>query len=220
MADPQGLDLREAVDGLTGYAYADLNALWRDLPADPVLAREALNDVLPALVTVYGEAAATLAADWYDDLRESVGPRQRFAAIPAGFADTGAYALVGWATTRAVDATSLRSLVEGGVQRRVANFSRQTVMTSAVKDPAATGWQRIGAGECRSGFCDLLIGRGTVYQTESSATFASHDHCKCGAVPAWGGEPLPVRPYTPSTRVTDADRERTREWFKENRPTP
>lgn len=220
MADPQGLDLREAVDGLTGYAYADLNALWRDLPKDPVLAREALNDVLPALVTVYGEAAATLAADWYDNLRDQIGPRQRFAAIPAGFADTGAYALVGWATTQAVDATSLRSMVEGGVQRRVANFSRQTVMASAVKDPAATGWQRVGAGLCRSGFCDLLIGLGRVYRTESSASFASHDNCQCGAVPAWGGEPVPVRSYTPSARRSDADRARTREWVKFNQPTP
>ena len=144
-------------------AYADLNTLWRDLPEDPVLAREALNDVLPALVTVYGEAAATLAADWYDDLRETVDLPSRFGAIPAAVPDVGAYALVGWATTRALSTTGLRSLVEGGVQRRIATFSRLTVMQSAVKDPGATGWQRVGAGECRSGFCDLLIGRGAVY---------------------------------------------------------
>ena len=42
----------------------------------------------------------------------------------------------------------------------------------------------------------------------------AHDHCHCSAVPAWSGEPRPVKPYTPSARkATDADRARVRDWI-------
>lgn len=144
-----------------------------------------LRDVLPDLIDTYGAAAGTLAADWYDDLREKREIPGRFTAIPADIPDAGAQALVGWALAEVADpqdVTAFRSLIEGGTQRRIANFSRQTVMGSAVADPKARGWQRVGAGECD--FCAMLIGRGAVY-SEASADFQSHDHCNCGAEPAW-----------------------------------
>jgi hypothetical protein len=59
----------------------------------------------------------------------------------------------------------------------------------------------------------MLIGRGAVY-SEATADFAAHDHCKCSAVPAFDGEPRPVKPFTPSLReATDADRARVREYL-------
>lgn len=210
-----GLDLRDGVEGLVGYADADLALLWAEVD-DATSLRAALNDVLPALIDTYGTAAASLAADWYDDQRELAGVAGRFTAIPADIPDSGAHALVGWATSKATDSTALRSLVLGGLQRRVANFSRLTVTRSALADPAAVGWQRVGSGACTSGFCDMLIGRGAVY-SEATADFAAHDNCKCSAVPAWGGRPVPVKAYTPTLRnVSDADRERVRDWISVN----
>lgn len=208
----QGSDLREAVAGLTKHADRDLAKLWQQV-SDAAQARTALNDILPDLVATYGAAASALAADWYDELRDKVGPRRAFAAIPADIRDPGVPALVGWATTKATDLEGLQGLIAGGVQKRIANFSRLTVMESSIADPAAHGWQRVGVGECRTGFCDMLIGRGAVY-SEASADFAAHDHCKCTAAPAFEGEPRPVRPFTPSTRnISDADRARVREWI-------
>jgi hypothetical protein len=163
-------------------AAADLAALWRGTDA-PEQAEAALRDVLPGLIDVYGAAAATLAADWYDDTRDEVSARGRFTAIPAEIPETGAQALVGWALTEtAGDVAGFRGLVEGGTQRRIANFSRLTVSRSAVADPAARGWKRVGGGGCD--FCRMLIGRGAVY-TEATADFESHDHCNCAAAPAW-----------------------------------
>jgi hypothetical protein len=209
------LDLSEGVQGLVGYAASDLDALWREITGGADAA-EALNDVLPGLVSVYGSAASALAADWYDEVRAEVSPRSRFTAVPADIADVGAYSLIGWAVDAAVDDASLRMLIEGGMQRRIANFSRLTVTGSAVSDPAAVGWQRVGNGGCTSGFCDMLISRGAVY-SEATASFAAHDNCKCSAVPAWGGRPVPVKPYKPSLRhVSDADRQRVREWVSVN----
>jgi hypothetical protein len=159
----------------------DLASTWRTVDA-PELAEAALRDVLPGLVDAYGAAAATVAANWYDDLRDEREVRGRFRAIPAEIAETGTQALIGWALTEATDLTAFRTLVEGGTQRRIANFARQTITGSSVADPQARGWARTGAGDCD--FCAMLIGRGAVY-TEASADFQSHDHCQCGSEPVW-----------------------------------
>jgi hypothetical protein len=209
----RGLDLRDGVESLVDdFAAHDLDDLWRQV-RNAAEAETALRDILPALIDTYGIAASALAAEWYDDLRDKVGPRGRFRAIPADIKDSGAQELVGWATAKATDLGTLQTLVLGGMQRRIANFSRQTVMGSSIADPGARGWQRVGVGECTNGFCDMLIGRGAVY-SEATADFAAHDHCKCSAVPAFDGEPRPVKPFTPSLRTaTDADRATVREYL-------
>lgn len=208
-----GLDLRDGVQGLFGYASADLAALWRQV-SSAAEARVALNDVLPSLIATYGSAAAILAANWYDDLRDKLEIAGTFTAVPADVPDTGAYALIGWAGTEATTLDGFQSMILGGMQRRIANYSRDTIIGSSVADPRARGWQRTGSGECA--FCAMLIGRGTVY-SEASADFASHDHCRCSAVPAFDGQPRPVRAFTPSLRTaSDADRARVRAYLAAN----
>ena len=162
-------------------AARDLAALWRDADIPSEL-EAALRDLLPSLIDTYGTAAATVAADWYDDTRDEIGARRAFRAIPAEIPEVGAQALVGWALTEATDLAAFQTLVTGGTQRRIANFSRLTVSASSIADPSARGWKRVGAGQCD--FCRLLIGRGAVY-TEATADFPSHDHCNCSPAPEW-----------------------------------
>lgn len=212
-----GTQLRSHVATLTTLANRDLTTLWQHV-STAVEAHQALQDVLPALIDQYGAAAGTVAAEWYDALRTKLAVRGRFTAIPAEATDQGAQALAGWATTQAVDMDSMLTLVQGGVQRRIANVARLTVTDSTIQDPAADGWQRVGSGECA--FCSMLIGRGVVF-SEASADFASHDHCKCSAVPAFGGLPRPVKPFTPSQRkrseaTRSKDNERARKWIAAN----
>lgn len=216
--DPSTLarDLRLGVAELTSLATADLDALWR-LVSTADEARDALLDVLPALVAVYTEASATLAADWYDEARAAAGVRGAFGATPVtATVAGGAESLARWAVAplyqEASDWPRARTLVTGGVQARIADASRYTVATSSVRDPRAAGWQRVGDGSSCP-FCLMLISRGTVYR-EATARFSSHDHCGCTAMPAWKGEALPVQPYTPSPRrVTAADRERVERYL-------
>src|SRR5690349_16565473 len=155
--------------------------MWRGVETARQI-EAALRDVLPELVDTYGAAVATTAANWYDDLRAETGVRGRFLADPARVAETCTQSLVGWALDEANDVSGFRGLIEGGVQRRVANFSRLTVASSSIADPQARGWMRIGTGRCD--FCRMLIGRGAVY-TEASADFQAHDSCGCQAAPAW-----------------------------------
>lgn len=222
MATPS--ELRQAFADLNRLASRQLNSLFQSLKAGDNV-EEALRDLLPGLIDRYGSAATTVAADWYDDLRESLGVGGRFVAIPADIEDTGTQALIGWALDTATDDGSLVALLEGGLQRRVVNFGRFTITDSSYADPRADGWMRLGVG-ANCPFCNVLISRGAVY-SESSVTFASHDHCNCIAVPAFSGKPRPVRldaegkrldKSTRTDRTNEAQREasnrRLREWVE------
>lgn len=212
MATPS--ELRQALADLNTLASRELGSLFRSLQEGDS-AEEALRDLLPALIDKYGTAASTVAADWYDDLRDSLGMGGRFTGIPADVRETGAQALIGWALDTATDDGSLVALLEGGMQRRVVNFGRFSVMESAISDPAADGWQRLGQGK-NCAFCDLLISRGAVY-TEASADFGSHDHCNCIAVPAFTGQARVVKPYKAGARegskAGGAEYELARKWI-------
>lgn len=211
---PTPTELRNAVEDLHTLAADDLRGLWRQV-TNAEEAREALEDVLPLLVRTYGLAAGTVAADWYDDLRDELNVSGRFSAIVPAVDDQGADVLARWGIAplfgEEPDWTRAQVLVEGGLQRRIANGARETVRLSSIEDPQAQGWQRVASGGCS--FCQLLAGRGTVY-SEASADFASHDNCRCFATASFKGHPKPVQPYTPSSRdVTDADRARVREYL-------
>lgn len=213
----QAADLRRGISALSALAIRDLEVVWRSVHTAEQ-AKAALQDVLPALVDTYGAAAATLAADWYDEQRHKAEVKGRFTAIPADLKDTGTDELAGYAVGPLFKATpdwqSAKVLTAGGLQRRIANASRATITRSALADPKARGWQRDGFGACA--FCAMLIGRGAVY-SEASADFAAHDHCNCVAVPAFGNHAPPVQPYTPTNRkITDADRARVRGWIAAN----
>lgn len=171
---------------LSSLAEGDLQVIFRDV-SDAVRIREELSDVLPQLMRLYGSAAASLAADWYDDLRERAEVRGRFQAIVAELPDKARTdALAGWSVAPLFgaepDGKTALSKVSGGLQRIIFNADRFTITRSSVQDPRARGWQREGGGECA--FCQMLLGRGAVY-TEESSQFESHDRCKCIGVPAF-----------------------------------
>ena len=182
-------EARAALIGLTDLARRDLFAIWQELstlPAEQVSAT--LRDVLPLIGDQYGLAAAALAADWYDDLREAAEVSGRFLAEPAALPDAERYeSLAGWATSPLYqaepDPSSALALVWGGLQRTIADAHRLTIVDNSIRDPQASGWTRVGVGD-NCGFCRMLIDRGHVY-TEASVTFRSHDHCNCAASPSW-----------------------------------
>lgn len=171
---------------LSRLSQNDLALLFRQFDtADEI--RNGLLDTLPRMMSVYGSAAATLGADWYDDLRDAAGARGRFQAIAAELPDTGRTdALARWSVGPLFganpDPATALSKVVGGFQRIIYNADRKTVTFSSVQDPGARGWQREGTGDCD--LCSLLIGRGAVY-TEVTADFETHDGCKCVGVPAF-----------------------------------
>lgn len=216
---PSTTDLRDGVDGISALAAAELSPVFAAGLSTYDL-RAVLNELLPGLLDEYGLASGAYAADWYDEYRLERDVPGVFTAQPQPLPEPGVQQLVAWATepldAPVPDLPRARVQLDGGVQLRLANVTRQTVAEASYSDPRAHGWQRVGSGACP--FCAMLIGRGAVY-SERGASFAAHDHCHCSAVPAFDGQPVPVKPYTPSPRrVSDADRARVGRYLRDNDP--
>lgn len=208
---PLALYLR-AIKAITHGAESDV----KRLPADA----DAYYAALPVIVETYGHAAALAASDFYDALRQGAGAQELFEVVFPESKDPGTGQLVGWALKTALTPETFTSLITAGVQKRVANFARETISENSYRDPKALGWMRIGTPDC--GFCAELISRGSVY-TERTAVFASHDNCDCLAVPAF--DPSQVRKVNSefvasARRISEAsskaDRARSRKWIAEN----
>lgn len=209
---------RRDIADLAAIADRDLRILLRPID-DPVEARDLMLAAFPDLVSLYGSASATLAAEFYDEIRDEERISGRFRPAPAQLpgqvrTDSLARFAVGPMFDEVPDKVRTLDYATGGMQQLIADSSRYTITGASAADPQANGWQRTGSGSC--GFCAMLISRGAIY-TEDTAAFGAHRNCNCSAVPAFRGRPKPVEPYTPSERrVTDADRARVREWQKAN----
>lgn len=203
---------------LTGLAEGEVRALILEV-GDFAGRALALESALPIIIDTYGEAAGAVAAEWYDEYRLSLGVPGRFQAIPAPLpANTGAVELLAWARATASTPDGMIDLIYGGMQRRVSNQARLTVMGAANIDPRSTGWRRIGVG-ANCAFCDMLISRGDVYD-DKSVRFAAHDKCNCQAAPAFGrwSDASEVDDYKRSYRndgseTAAADKARAKAWI-------
>lgn len=209
---------RPELELLLSYAVGDLLAEWVTGTAEQV--RDALAAALPSLAALYGPAAATLGADWYDDARAVSGARGRFRAVPAELPTVERFeSLAGWGTgplfQAEPDVPAAQALVKGGFQRIVADAHRDTIIGSLAADPQGAGWRRQTAGETCT-FCTRIAARGAVYSARTAA-FSAHDDCDCLAVPVWG-HAVKVLPYVPSQRFRseasrDRNNARTRAWL-------
>lgn len=205
-----------------------LRTIWPQLAALPLpelLA--ALMELLPSIAEEFGDAAATLASDWYEDAREKAEAPGRFAPILAPLPGLARFeALSRWGVDPIIkrdDPEAAKALIEGGMRRIVSNVHRETIMASAIADPAAKGWKRYGQGETCD-FCRMLIGRGAVY-TATSVRFKSHDNCACIAGPVWDESKRVElsQGFRRSARYSGQSREennrRVREYLRSQRTT-
>lgn len=218
---------QQALDALLAELGRQMGVTWGLLDLDNLDAtRAAWLRQAVAVVEDHQASAAQVAAAFCQDLATVATGQGMDVLLPDLRADE-----VARETARALDAlgpagvkerigrgiapqtawAQAREAVTAAAARRVMDADRQTVMASARADPRATGWRRVTHGGCK--FCRMLAGRGEVY-TADSVRFASHDHCRCTAAPAWGGPEVGVHQYTASKRrVTPAERERLRDYL-------
>lgn len=198
--------LRTAQVGIRRLVERDLAAFFGSLNlARPEAARDALLRFMPTLVETYGEAAASFAADWYDEMRADARIPGRFRAqmepspYLASVEPTVRRAAGALFTESPADALVSLSASAG---KYVLAASRETVARSTDRDPRASGWQRVTrGGSCR--FCRMLAGRGAVYRRET-VHFAAHGDCDCASVPSWDADApeVDVKLYEASIRTT------------------
>ncbi len=169
------------------------------------------------VVSQYGDVAASMAAEWYDDIRVSEGVRGSFRALPQDSPYDSA--AVDGMVRRAVapmfdevpDVSAVMRTVAQNAGKYVLGASRETVRRNSFIDPKGVGFQRVArTGACD--FCLMFVGRGAVYKKET-AFFAAHGDCNCAAVPSWDRDApeVDVELYEASKRTTGmSERARSR----------
>lgn len=198
-------DFRGRVQGFADDASRQIEAALAGVdPWDVDAVRDALITLLPVVGGDQHDVAATYAADWYQLMRGAAGAPGSADPDLAPRPGTARWeALARWGVDPLLgldpDMPAALDRVTGGMQRTIADGARDTLRLATVRDPAAEGWKRLGRGECD--FCRMLIGRGAVY-TAATATFASHDRCRCMAAPVFakGVDPVAVNDYVGTDR--------------------
>lgn len=180
----------QANDGIAGLLERDLLAFLASLDFErPAAVQAALFEFVPVLVAQYGDIAATVAADWFEELRAAEGVRGRFSAplappVPVdqvngrlGFATRASGPL--WVA----DTATLTTFLSMMANEYALQPGRETVMAAAHKDGAA--WARVPEpGACK--FCLMLASRGFVYSKSAVADANKfHGKCRCNAMPVW-----------------------------------
>jgi len=165
----------------------NLVEIYSGLPRSPGAALALLIKQLPELTNMYGDVAATLAADWYERYREAAGATGHYSAQLSTDFDPGkAIILAKWGATPLFEKNDFelsRSLISGGAQRMIVDQARETTMINADADKAATGrWSR-DARSSGCAFCLMLASRGPVYTSQDRGDFNAHDKCYCVVVP-------------------------------------
>ena len=191
---------RAASSGLSKLATNELAAFFATLNMSrPEAARDALLEFVPVLVAEYGQIAAALAMEWYDDLLGEAGEAGWFAAAmpptPAVVAeqveDTVRF-FAGKLWTP--DPESALSGMSMASDKYVKQFGRDTVAWNADREGVA--WARVPTGATTCSWCLILASRDAVYFSEASATIREdgeeyHGDCDCQAVPLRAGDDYP-----------------------------
>lgn len=189
-------------------ARRDLKQFWEalNLSGNPVAVRNALLDFFPELIAVYGDVAALLGADWFDELRNAPPSASSFRAVMGRNVNVEqAVASVRWAIGPLFgkDPNPLSALkqLDGVAQKLVLQPGRDTVFESALKDPSNVRFARIPSGFTTCTWCTMLASRGFVYRSAEDAGQSNqwHGNCDCVITPGRGPDDFPeghdVREY-------------------------
>lgn len=187
-------EYRELNAGIVELAQRDLDAFLARLDlTDVAVTRAELVEFTDALVQTYGQPAALVAAQFYDDLRAaSPNAKGRYSAI---MADPPSRAQIEGTVRWAVGEPDVKAALSGGLQRFISDAGRNTIAYNSYRDPSPGGWARVPgfsrSGNC--GFCLMLASRGPVYRSAATAGEGNryHDHCNCVPTQIWDGDSLP-----------------------------
>lgn len=194
-------------------ALADID--WT-LPVAEV--RELLIPIMQALCGASADVAATLAAEFYDGVREYMVGERLGAVNAPNYSNEATAQFVRFAVVPLVEGGPLAypDVIERLNERvgyAVKSAAGNTVIRNSQRDPRRVRFARIPRASktypngCP--FCQMLASRGFVYASKRTAGEFDHYHddCRCMVVPGFGDDPS-VDGYDP--RDYDAG---YREWL-------
>lgn len=217
MSDETFQQSQDGMNAVRRRVNADLEGWWATLPSKaPSVIAEEVRTFVPILVDTYGEVAAGVAADFYDELRaESPGARRAYrAALAPAVAASRVEKSVEWAA-RPVTATAaaggeLDDVALAATLGRLRQVTdeltvgqgKRTFHYAARRDPDRPRVARILGGDDPCAFCVMLAGRLAVYESVETAVGVTPDHyhgdCYCAPLVMWDGDSYPAG-YSPDT---------------------
>lgn len=164
----------------------------------PEQARANLLEIVPLWVQEFGDVAATIAAEWYEDTRPAVlGPYTAHTVAPASEEQIrgSLRALLG----DVADADSAAAAIAGGVQRLTHYSGRETIARNVQLDPDEVRFARVPTGAKTCAWCEMLASRGFVYYTRETAgaLMQFHDGDDCAIVASWEADQEHIAGYDP-----------------------
>lgn len=166
---------------------------------------EAIRDLLTDVVSVWGEVSGTVAADFYESLRELAVPTgPSFTVVvpdpvnPAQIDGISRWAINGSANETPTPESVLAKL-EGPMQRIIRQAERAVIENAAARDPARARVARVPSGAKTCAFCLVAASRGYVYRSFESAGQGRdwHNFCDCTFDISWDRVPVPPEGYDP-----------------------
>ncbi|WP_336715346.1 VG15 protein [Arthrobacter sp. USHLN218] len=218
--------LRTSTGRIVDLIRADLRRLFASLDLSrPERARDALLEAVPALVREYGDAAAVVAAEWYEEIRAAQVGGAYAARLAGTIPEAAPISSVRYAAghlfdrafeavdelgelvtiNKPADPAKALALLSGSLQRHVLYSSRETVARNVRLDPAQPRFARIPTGPTTCAWCEMLASRGFAYFTEASAGDREgtgvgddfHDDCDCQVVAEFDREAHHIAGYDP-----------------------
>ena len=152
--------------------------------------REALEEFFPALIRAYGDAAATVSADWFEELTGDV------AFLGDDSSDDAVNARMRWAIGAGFggDIDQALGTLESVADELVKQFGRDTIVNSSAQN--GRRFARVPVGETCN-WCRMMGSRGYVYRSTASAGGLSRwhgGHCDCQVIPEDGVKPVGYDP--------------------------
>lgn len=185
--------LLSANDSVSAAVELELGRILAQIDfADAFAAREALFVAVPPLIERWGDVAASAAAEWFEEFRESQGVSGAFRAQLADVVPPEVInARLGYATRESghlfrgqipalsnfLSLMTNEYALKPGHDTVAHNSKRDKVAYARVPEPGACKW------------CLMLASRGFAYSSEASASTKDgerfHGRCRCHSMPIY-----------------------------------
>lgn len=180
--------LRISQAELTARVRSELASLASRMTGSPAAIRDALLEIVPILVTEFGEVAATVSAEWFEEV---YGARAVMARpIRAEFVERGVRYTAGHLFDG--DPTATLAALDVKLDQWIKQAGRDTIARSA--DRHGLAYARVPSGDKTCAFCLIMASRGAVYDREWNAGGngnAFHGACDCHIVAVRSQDDLP-----------------------------
>ncbi|WP_270207987.1 hypothetical protein [Eggerthella lenta] len=158
-------------------------------------ARNAVVERMQMLVARYGDAAAALAADFYNEIAEAAGASVADAVLAEAAADASVAGSVRYSARklfgREADEDAFRKACAAALSRFVKKAANDTMSKNAVRDGRkGAKFARVPQGAETCMFCVMLASRGFVYASREAAGEFDHfhDNCDCKVIVGFGDD--------------------------------